>query len=166
MKKTGIFYATNLGAAATVAKQIGEKLNVTDIYDVRIVPISKMMSFDSLVLVVSTHFEGDIQRDFAAHLDDFRRLDLSGKTVAVVGLGDGMDHGHTFNNALGKIYDLAIEQGATCVGSSEVDTYDYEETLSLRDGRFPGLALDIPNQDDLTQTRIEQWVEQVKEHLV
>ena len=155
-------YASNLGFAADIAKRIAPKLEIDEVVDVQDIEMSKLNDYDKILLVVSTHAEGEIQRDFNAKIDDFRALDLSGKTVALVGLGDGIGHGETFNNAQGQLYDIAKAAGATLIGSSDPEEYRYEETESIRDGKFPGLVLDVENEDHLTMRRINRWLEEVQ----
>lgn len=164
MKKIAV-YASNLGFAEQVARSVCSKLNIEKIEDVQDIEMTELLDYDKIVLVVSTHAEGEIQRDFAAKIDDFQALNLSGKTVALVGLGDGVKHGETFNNAQGQLYDMAKAAGATLVGSSNPADYNYQETQSVRDGVFPGLVIDLENEDHLTAKRIDAWVEQVKASL-
>jgi flavodoxin I len=40
--------------------------------------------------------------------------------------------------------------------------YDFNKSKALRDDKFIGLALDEDNQSDLTDSRIKQWVTQLK----
>lgn len=42
------------------------------------------------------------------------------------------------------------------------DGYDFEDSTAVKDGAFVGLAIDEDNQDDLTEERIEKWVEMIK----
>lgn len=160
-----VVYASNLGFAENIARTIAKKLDIETIEDVQTIEMAQLTNYDKIILVVSTHGDGEIQRDFAAKLDDFKALDLSSKTVALVGLGDGVKHGETFNNAQGQLYDMAKDQGATLVGSSDPENYSYQETQSIREGVFPGLVIDLENEDHLTQKRIDAWLEQVRESL-
>lgn len=160
MRKIAV-YASNLGFAADVAKRIAPKLGIDEVVDVQNLAMETLKNYDKILLVVSTHAEGEIQRDFNAKIADFRALDLHGKTVALVGLGDGIGHGETFNNAQGQLYDMAKAAGAVLVGSSDPAEYRYEATESIRDGQFPGLVLDVENEDHLTMRRISRWLEDV-----
>lgn len=160
-----VVYASNLGFAENIANTVAEKLKIETVEDVQNIEMAQLQDYDKIVLVVSTHGDGEIQRDFAAKIDDFKALDLTNKTVALVGLGDGVKHGETFNNAQGQLFDMAKNQGASLVGSSDPKNYSYQETQSIRDGVFPGLVIDLENEDHLTQKRIDAWLEQVKESL-
>ncbi len=74
-----IFYASNKGYAANVAKTIGEKLSVTDVFNVKETSVKKISEFDSVILVVSTHRVGEIQNDLAAQVEDLKAIDWSKK---------------------------------------------------------------------------------------
>lgn len=155
----GIFYASNKGFAGDVANRIQSKLKDADVFDIKDTEIEKMQNYSKIILVVATHKVGEIQNDLAAKLDSFKELDFNEKTVGLVGLGDALGHGKvTFNNALGKVYDLVKAQGAIVVGFTENKDYLFEKTDSLREGKFPGLALDLPNQSILNESRISNWV--------
>ncbi|HAS51747.1 MAG TPA: hypothetical protein DCS21_08410, partial [Gammaproteobacteria bacterium] len=52
------------------------------------------------------------------------------------------------------------------IGSWPIDGYEFEKSKALRDGEFVGLVLDQDNQADLTDERIEEWLEQVKPELL
>ncbi len=158
-----VFYASNKGFAANAAKKIAGKLGVADVFDVKETPVKKMADYDSLVLVVATHKKGDIQNDLAAQIEDFKALDWSKKTVGIVGLGDGKNFSETFNNAMGKIYDIV--EKARVVGFVEDKGYEYKTTESLRNGKFVGLPLDEANQSGMTDARIDEWVAAVKADL-
>lgn len=161
MKKIAV-YASNLGFAENIARLVAEKLDIETIEDVQDIEMNQLENYDGILLVVSTHGDGEIQRDFDAKIDDFQALNLKGKTVALVGLGDGVEHGETFNNAQGQLYDMAKAAGATLVGSSNPADYSYKETQSIRDGVFPGLVIDLENENHLTEQRVETWLEQVQ----
>lgn len=159
--KNAIFYASNKGFAGDIAKRIASKLHIADVFDIKDTAIEKITEYQNIVLVVSTHADGAIQRDLQAQLDNFKGLNLQGKTIAIVGLGDGVGHGDTFNNAMGAVYDIIQANGGKTVGTSEATAYVYDETNALRDGQFPGLALDLPNQSLLNEERLDAWVKQV-----
>lgn len=162
--KKAIFYASNKGFAGDVAKRIAGKLNIADIFDIKDISVNKITGYSHVILVVSTHADGEIQRDLKAQLDDFKALNFSNTTLALVGLGDGVGHADTFNNALGEVYDIVSAGGANTVGNSENEGYVYEATTALRNGKFPGLALDLPNQSLINEERINAWIAQISTH--
>ena len=42
------------------------------------------------------------------------------------------------------------------------DGYTFDESASVVDGKFVGLAIDEDNESDKTEERINAWVEQLK----
>ena len=53
--------------------------------------------------------------------------------------------------------------GGKLIGKWSTEGYEFDESLGCVDGEFLGLAIDYDNQDDLTEERIEAWVEQIKD---
>lgn len=159
---TAVFYASNTGVAGNVAKKIASKLSVSNVFDVKETSVKTMTDYDKLVIVVATHKVGEIQNDLAAQIDDFKALNLSGKTVAICGLGDAIKHKDTFNSAIGKVYDIVKACGAKIVGSVENKGYTYESSDAIRDGKFAGLPIDEANESNLTDGRIDAWLSSIK----
>jgi flavodoxin I len=123
-----------------------------------------MADCDLILLGSSTWGLGDMQDDWVAH-QDLPGINLEGKTVAVFGTGDQTGFSDSFVNAIGTLADSAEKAGAHLVGAWPTDGYDLLESTAVRNGRFVGLALDEDNQADQTQTRIAQWVAQLKTEL-
>ena len=61
-----------------------------------------------------------------------------------------------------KLYDAVIAKGAKVIGFTSTEGYSYEETESVVDDKFIGLALDESNQDNETPDRIKAWIEEIK----
>ncbi len=85
------------------------------------------------------------------------------KTVGIVGLGDGKGHGESFNDAMGKIYDIV--EKAKVVGFVENKGYEYKTTNATRNEKYVGLPLDDINQSELTEGRIDAWLAAIKDEL-
>ncbi|MFO1421479.1 MAG: flavodoxin, partial [Candidatus Competibacteraceae bacterium] len=52
------------------------------------------------------------------------------------------------------------------VGGWSADGYEFTKSKAFRDGEFVGLVLDQDNQADLTEDRLEEWLELVKPELL
>jgi flavodoxin I len=89
-------------------------------------------------------------------------IDLSNKTVAAFGLGDQVLYPQHFVDGLGVFKEEFEKRGAKLIGEWPTDGYEYTESEGAKDGMFFGLALDEDNQGELTDTRIEKWLETVK----
>ena len=89
-------------------------------------------------------------------------LDLSGKKVAVFGLGDQEAYPDTFVDGLGILANKVKERGGQLVGSWPLEGYEFNASLAVESDRFVGLVIDVDNQDDLTEERVKTWVNQIK----
>ena len=89
MKTIGIFYGSSTGTTESVAKRIAQKLGVeaAHLYDVAKASPADMASYEVLILGSSTWGAGDLQDDWYDFLAKIKKLDLTGKTVLVVGSG-------------------------------------------------------------------------------
>ena len=161
MSKTAIFFGSSTGNTETVATQIAKKLNA-DIFDVGNNPADKLAEYDNLILGTSTWGIGDLQDDFDSFISEIENANLTGKVVAIFGLGDGDTYADSFVDGIGTIYNAVKDKGCKLTGFTETEGYEYDESTAIVDGKFTGLPLDEDNQGDMTNERIEKWVEQIK----
>ena len=59
------------------------------------------------------------------------------------------------------IYDAVEKAGAKVVGAVSTDGYTFDDSDSVIDGKFVGLALDETNEADKTDERIDAWLEEL-----
>jgi len=163
----GIFYGSNGGATETVAEKIEAKLGLeADLHDIANVDMEKFDEYTQIIIGTSTWGEGELQDDWEKCFEDFKKVNFSGKTVAFFGLGDQDEYGENFLDAMGILHDVVVENGANIIGNGwPTDEYEYEESTAIEDGLFVGLAIDDDNDFDLTDERIEKWVEIIKPSL-
>lgn len=163
MEKIGIFYGTNTGKTTAIAEEIEfnlrkdehEVINVAD-------GIEKMAEFKNLILITPTYGVGEVQEDWAKVLPQMEEMDFTGKRVAVAGLGNQFAFGESFVGGMRVLYDVAVKNGAEIIGFTSTEGYKYEESESVIDNQFVGLAIDENNQDDETPDRIMDWVTELK----
>lgn len=167
MKTVGLFYGSETGntesAAAMIAAELGQS-NV-EMYNIADSDPQMLLSYDNIILGASTWGFGELQSDWENFLPGFDQLDLSGKTVALFGLGDQINYADVFLDAMGTIYEKVRERGGTVVGSWSTEGYDFSASTALANGSFVGLALDVDNQDDMTPDRVSHWVSMISSHL-
>ncbi|PKN14971.1 MAG: flavodoxin [Deltaproteobacteria bacterium HGW-Deltaproteobacteria-24] len=164
---TAIFYASSTGNTEIIAKQIAKTLGINNIYDISNINIEKINDYDKLIFGASTWGDGDLQDDWDDAWNEFCKLDFSGKTVALFGLGDQESYSDNYVDAMGTIYEQVAQNGAKVVGFTSSDGYEHEESKAQQaNGDFVGLALDEDNQSDLTHDRIALWCNQIKDELV
>lgn len=165
MNKIGIFFGSNTGNTESDAKSLQKYLGgpeQVDLFDVSKASAEDVASYDNLIFGCSTWGAGDLQDDFDSFLSDLTNQDLSGKKVAIFGLGDQESYSDTFGNCVGLIYDALVDLGCTIIGSTDTEGYTFDESESVRDGEFLGLILDEENQSDLSEQRIESWANKLK----
>lgn len=161
MAKIAIVYGSTTGATQGVAEKVAAALG-GELIDVSGASASALDGYDVLVLGCSTWGSGDLQDDWNSFIDDFEKLSLQGKKVALFGTGDQEGFGDTFVDALGTLYDSAVGCGAQMIGAWPTEGYSATDSQAVRDGKFVGLAIDENNQSDLTDQRIEAWVKELQ----
>ncbi len=164
MKKTAIFFGSSTGNTETVAEAIASKLGA-DLFNVEDSPSDKFEEYDNLIFGTSTWGIGDLQDDWDDFISEVEDADLSGKVVALFGLGDSSSYPDSFVDGIGAIYEAVKDKDCKVVGFVDTDGYDYEESAAEVDGKFVGLPIDEDNESDMTDERIEKWVEQLKGEL-
>ena len=158
MSKTIVVYGSSTGTCEAIAQTIGEKLgaNVINVSDLT---VNDVKEADNLVLGTSTWGSGEMQDDWYDGVKVLREAGLSGKKVAVFGCGDSASYSDTFCGGMKELYDAAEAAGATMAGNDvATDGYTYDDSDSVVDGHFIGLALDDVNEDDQTEARIDAWI--------
>ena len=176
MGKIGIFFGSDTGNTRRVAKTIHKKLgdDADAPVNVQKASIDDLLKYDALILGTPTLGEGELPglvsggsaESWAEFLPQLKDVDLTGKVIALFGLGDQEGYGDEFVDALIFIYDQIIESGAKVVGSWPTEGYSFEASKAIVDGDFVGLVIDHDNQKDLTEERIDEWLEIVKPELL
>ncbi len=164
MSKVGIFYGTTTGVTEDIAHRIADKIDGADIFNID-GNEDKLNDYDVLLLGASTWGFGDLQDDWQTVLDELSSLDLKGKKVGYFGTGDQGTFADTFIDALGIINDEIKKTGATIIGQTSTEGYEFSESRAVVDGKFLGLVVDEINQPDLTDERIDAWVEEIQKEL-
>ena len=167
MAKIGLFFGSDDGNTESIAERIQARLGeeYVDILDVADVTQLEFQDYEHIILAIPTWDFGQIQSDWEDFWDDIQEVDFSGKTVAMVGLGDQFGYGDYFLDALGMLHDVVKKNGATIVGHWPTEGYEFDASKALTpDGQhFVGLAIDEDQQEDLTSSRLNQWCRQVVE---
>ena len=162
MKKTVIIYGTSTGTCEDLAGRIGAKLAVDNVINVTDLDDSVIANNDSLILGTSTWGAGEMQDDWYDGLKVIENADLSGKTVALFACGDSESYPDTFVGGMAELYNAAKNAGANVIGGVSTDGYTFDDSESVVDGKFVGLALDEVNEDNKTDERIDAWVAEIQ----
>jgi flavodoxin I len=165
--KIGIFYGSSTGNTQYAAGKLEEMLSQQvsediDMFDIAEVDIDRLSQYDFLILGSSTWSDGMLQDDWDMVYSDLDELDLSGKKVAIFGLGDQFGFPDEFCSAIGILANKVIELGAELVGRTDLDdSYEFDSSQGVEDGQWMGLALDEDGQSEMTEERISGWVDQI-----
>jgi flavodoxin I len=167
MAKIGIFFGSTEGNTERVVTQIVEFLgDDAELHNVNSSTAEDMQEYDYLILACPTWEIGRLQEDWDSFIDEIENVDYAGKKITYVGLGDADGYPDTFQDALGIIHDRIKDKGATFVGAWPTDGYNFNASKGVLDGKFLGLVLDEDNQKDLTQTRIEKWIAELRSEFI
>ena len=165
MKKTVIIYGTSTGTCEDLAGRIGAKLGVGNIINVTDLDDNVIADNDNLILGTSTWGAGEMQDDWYDGIKTIKSANLSNKTVALFGCGDSGSYPDTFVGGMAEIYTAVQEAGANVIGAVSTEGYTFDDSESVVDGQFVGLALDEVNEDDKTDERIDAWVAEIQPNL-
>ena len=161
MSKIAIVYGSSTGATEAVAEKIQAAFDEASVFNAADVSVDDLKEFDLLIFGASTTGVGDLQDDWESLLPKIEKLDFTGKKVALFSLGDSASFSTSFAGAMYYIY-KALKGKADIVGEVSTDGYNFDESDAVVDGKFVGLALDEDNEYDLTDSRIQAWVEELK----
>ena len=163
MKNILIVYGSNSGNTQNIAKQIGTKLKD---YEVKLLEVTKVTKEDienatNLILGTPTWGMGDLQDDWDIFLPKFKNFELSGKTVALFGLGDSSSYADTFVDGIGLIYEAILNKNCKFTGQTDIAGYSFSDSKALVNGMFVGLPLDEDNEENLTDSRVDEWIKKL-----
>ncbi|TAJ11708.1 flavodoxin [Marinilabiliaceae bacterium JC017] len=164
MEKIVIIYGSSSGNTESAAKTISSKFDsgMVDLCDVSKVAVGDLAKYSNLILGTSTWGIGDLQDDWEGFIVKLKEADLTGKKVALFGLGDSDSYADSFVDGMGIIYEAIKDKGCEIIGQVAVDDYSFVESQAVVDNRFVGLPLDEDNECNLSEDRINNWVNQLK----
>lgn len=166
--KIGLFYAPKGGNVNKVTDLIYKKLGPekVDVFCITDVDVEKFLEYDHLILGNSTlgrHTWNSPQQDkWALLAPKLQKLDLSGKKVAIFGLGDHITYPWHFVDAIGDLADTIDQCGATLVGKVKPEGYKFRDSRAFHNGHFFGLPLDEDYESDKTDERLDKWLKQLE----
>lgn len=160
MLKNGIFYATTSYSTEDVANKLQELLNDADVFNVQN-GMEEILDYENIFILSPTYGRGELHEDFEDNLDYIKSLDLSGKNVYLIGLGDSYNYPDSFVNTIKTMYDIFKETKANIKGKTSTEGYEFEYSSAVEDDMFLGLPLDEMNEYDKTSERLENWLKEV-----
>lgn len=164
MNTTIVIYGSSTGTCEAIAEKIASKLGCEAV-NVQELTTEIIDNHQNLVLGTSTWGAGELQDDWYDGLKILNESDLSGKVIAFFGCGDCESYSDTFVGGMGELYNGIKDSGAHFIGSVDTDGYTYDDSEAIIDGRFIGLPLDEINEEDKSDSRIEEWLSAISAEL-
>jgi flavodoxin I len=174
MNKIGIFFGTETGTTRLIAKKIharlGDEIAAKPLNVNRIEP-AQLLQYNALILGTPSYGVGEIPGRSAgcleANWEEFLAklpsgVSLSGKRIALFGLGAQERYAERFASSLRRLHDTFAGLGAQMVGHWSTEGYSFEHSASVIAGRFVGLVIDQRTQGMHTEARLDTWVAQVR----
>lgn len=166
MASVGIFFGSDTGNTEAIAKIIQKQLGKQLVHVQDIAKSSKedIANFDLLLLGIPTWYYGEAQCDWDDFFPELENIDFADKLVAIFGCGDQEDYAEYFCDAMGTVRDIIETKGATILGHTSTDSYEFEASKAVledNDSMFVGLCIDEDRQPELTEERVSSWVKQI-----
>lgn len=172
MKKIGLFYGPLGGSTEKVAKKVAaalgnENVELIPAKDAKADDVNK---FENVIFGISTigkeTWEADKSaNDWDVFLPEVEKVDYTGKKIAMFGLGDQITYDLHFVDALGIVANKILPKGADIIGRVETEGYDFRESLAVIESKFIGLPVNEDFEPELTDERVNNWVDKLKSEL-
>ena len=168
MAIVGLFFGSDTGNTEAVSKMIQKKLGkkLVDVKDIAKSTKEEIAEFDLIILGIPTWYYGENQCDWDDFLPDLEEIDFTDKLVGIFGLVDKEDYAEYFCDAMPPLRDIAESKGAIIVGNWSTEGYEFEASKALvDDNTFIGLCIDEDRQPELTEERVDKWVNQIYDEM-
>lgn len=166
MSKIGLFYGPEGGNVDKVAKIVAEKITTkkVEVHLVKETDAEKLAEYSNIIMGISTlgkhtWSSDNSGNDWDNFLPKLNGLDLKGKKVALFGLGDHIAYADFFVDSMGDLAEAIIPTGAEIIGQVSDEGYEFNESRAFVDGKFVGLPLDEDFESDLTEERVQKWLD-------
>ncbi|ANW96332.1 flavodoxin FldA [Wenyingzhuangia fucanilytica] len=165
-KRIGLFFGSDTGITEELTHDIIDAFDNIVVKEVSEAKPSDFEDYETIILGLSTWYDGDLQSDWETFFDDFKTIDFTGKKVAIYGLGDQIGYAEYFIDGVGILAEVIIENGGEVIGKWPIEGYRHTESKAIipnDEDYFYGLALDNDNESELNDERITSWLQMVKE---
>lgn len=163
--KIGLFFGSDTGITEEITSEIVDAFDNVEVLEITEATVDNFNEYETILIGLSTWYDGDLQSDWESFFDDFETIDFTGKKVAIYGLGDQIGYAEYFIDGVGILAESIIKNGGKVIGKWPIEGYKHTESKAIIPGDedyFYGLALDNDNESDLNEERIEGWVKVVK----
>ena len=165
-----IFWGSQTGNTEEIASALSLKLPDSETIDVSEIDSADVFCKDHpIVCCVPTWNTGADEERSGTAWDDFvgeiKQLEMNGRYVACVGLGDSAAYSDNFCEAMEEIYSAFKEAGAKMIGRVSTEGYTFNESKSVENGEFCGLPIDEINESELTEERVDNWIKKIMKEI-
>jgi flavodoxin I len=169
MSKIGLFFGPLKGSVHRVAEKVKAALGEQNVEMISVneAGIADLEKYELIIFGISTvgkeTWDSNYSNtDWSKFFPNISKVDYSGKTVAIFGLGDHVTYSGYFVNAIGVLAKELMKNGASIVGKVDPSSYEFDDSEAIIDGMFIGLPIDEDFQPELTDERISNWVSSIK----
>jgi flavodoxin I len=169
MSKIALFFGPEKGAVNRVADKVAQAIGTDKVEMVLVknATYKDLEKYDKIIFGISTVGKESWQStysnlDWAKFLPEIGKTRYEGKTLAIFGLGDHVTYAATFVDHIGLLARELIKNGAKLVGQVPAEDYEFDESEAVVDGHFLGLPIDEDFEPELTDERVQNWIEQIR----
>ncbi|NQU86085.1 MAG: flavodoxin [Mariniphaga sp.] len=168
MSKIGIFFGPLKGSTNKVAEKVKTALgDAAVLVPVKNATVADLEKFDKIIFGISTVGKDTWDSEFSSNewakfLPEISKVDYTGKTVAIFGLGDHITYTQNFVDFMGSLGKELINNNANVVGKVSTEGYEFDASEAVIDGQFIGLPLDEDFEPELTEERLSSWLQKIK----
>ena len=169
MSKIGLFFGPLKGSVNRVAEKVKaafgeENVELISVNDASAPDLEKysLIIFGISTVGKETWDSNYSNTDWSKFFPNISKVDFSGKTVAIFGLGDHITYSSYFVNAMGVLAKELEKKGAKIVGQVDPAGYEFDDSEAIIDGKFIGLPIDEDFEPELTDERVANWVKSIK----
>ncbi len=169
MSKIGLFFGPLKGSVHRVAEKVKaafgeEQIELISVNEASATDLEK---YDKIIFGISTvgkeTWDSNYSNtDWSKFFPNISKVNYSGKTVAIFGLGDHITYSGYFVNAIGVLAKELMKNGANIVGQVDPSGYEFDKSEAVIDGKFIGLPIDEDFEPELTDERVANWVKSIK----
>ena len=168
MKKVIIVYGSSTDNTKSIAKNIANKLQEEDVKLIDVIQLKEgdLDAYPNIILGSSTWGVGDLQDDWEGKISILSKANLNGKTVAFFGTGDSSSYSDSFADAMGILYETVKDKGCRHIGAVSTDGYNFDASKAVVEDKFVGVAIDEDNESNMTESRIDAWIADIRPQLL
>jgi len=169
MKKIALMFWPEEGNVDETGEKIAARFGENEIIKLSIIHTTKeiLKEYDNWIVggsTVGSHVweDADDSNKWHGFFKMLDEIDTTGKVVAFYGLGDQILYPHHFVDGLGVFQEEFEKRNIKIVGQWSAEGYNFSDSEGISNGYFFGLALDQDQQRELSDERIDRWLEIIK----